>query len=264
MVPSKLLNDTSIQATETLHCPVCKSRVDGYLPLPAFFLEEQKRHGYIHDVTQGETLNLDAYLCPQCEASDRDRLCALFLQSYFQKAQFQVAPERSCFFVDFSPAKALSAFLRTFSFLNYRTADLYRRDVDDQVDLMNIQAYGSHSVDMFICSHVLEHLPDDQKGVSELYRILKPGGIGLFLAPILLNLQETYEDSAITSEADRWKHFGQGDHYRIYSKTGFIETIQSGGFQLECYGPEHFGLPLLQASGIAEKSALYVATKPVQ
>jgi ubiquinone/menaquinone biosynthesis C-methylase UbiE len=42
------------------------------------------------------------------------------------------------------------------------------------------------SFDACICSETLEHLPDDKKAVSEIYRVLKPGGRLIFTVPNLL------------------------------------------------------------------------------
>ena len=44
-------------------------------------------------------------------------------------------------------------------------------------DLMKKTPFKSNTFDKIVMSEVAEHLPDDIKGLSEIYRILKPGGI---------------------------------------------------------------------------------------
>ena len=39
------------------------------------------------------------------------------------------------------------------------------------------------SFDLILCSHVLEHVPDDRAAMSELHRVLAPGGLALVLTP---------------------------------------------------------------------------------
>lgn len=43
--------------------------------------------------------------------------------------------------------------------------------------------FKANSVDIIICSHIYEHVPDSEKLFSEIYRVLKPGGV-CFLAAV--------------------------------------------------------------------------------
>ena len=52
--------------------------------------------------------------------------------------------------------------------------------------------------------------------MSELYRVMKKGGQGIFQVPIDYNRKTTYEDFSITSSEDREMAFGQSDHVRWY------------------------------------------------
>ena len=45
----------------------------------------------------------------------------------------------------------------------------------------------------------LEHVEDDIRCMSELFRVMKPGGWGIFQIPIDWKRTETYEDKTITS-----------------------------------------------------------------
>jgi SAM-dependent methyltransferase len=44
--------------------------------------------------------------------------------------------------------------------------------------------YADESFDLITHTEVLEHVPDDTRAFSELYRVLRPGGIMLFTVPI--------------------------------------------------------------------------------
>lgn len=50
-------------------------------------------------------------------------------------------------------------------------------------DIENI-ALRNESVDAIICWSVLEHVFEPQRCVEEMYRVLKPGGLGLFHVPM--------------------------------------------------------------------------------
>ncbi len=65
--------------------------------------------------------------------------------------------------------------------------------------------------------------------MSELFRVLKPEGMGIFQVPQDLNREKTYEDITITSPEERTKHFGQYDHVRIYGKD-YFDKLRTVGF----------------------------------
>lgn len=53
-------------------------------------------------------------------------------------------------------------------------------------------AFPDESFDMIICTHVYEHVPDAKKLMSEIYRLLKVGGICYFTAGNRLSLIEPH------------------------------------------------------------------------
>jgi SAM-dependent methyltransferase len=197
-------------------------------------------------------------MCPHCGAPDRSRLYALYLRERLTGSPFDFK------MVDFAPCEALRRWIKHTFNISYRTADLCKEDVDDQVDLTDMAIYPTESVDAFICSHVLEHIPNDSKAMHELFRILKPGGWGILMVPILLNQDKIFEDPAkTTTEADRWRYFGQGDHVRSYSKQGFIDRVNAAGFTIREFGVVHFGEQIFRRCGLTRKSVLYVVEKLV-
>jgi len=134
-------------------------------------------------------------------------------------------------------------------------------NVDDRVDLSNLQAYDSEQFDFFICSHVLEHVPDDSKALRELHRILKRGAQAILMVPIILAIDQIDEDPETSDEAERWRRFGQFDHVRLYSKRGFLERVRGAGFAVHELGKEFFGAETFDRAGITAQSVLYVVEK---
>ena len=152
-------------------CPVCEVRGVDFYPLPMFYNRELFENQCIHPVFQAETINMEYYMCSNCGASDRDRLYALYFNKYLNNnpaGKFKV--------LDIAPAKALSSFLKRKPQLSIRTADLFMEGVDDVVDITDMNGYEEGVFDIFICSHVLEHIQDDLKAMKELYRVLRKGG----------------------------------------------------------------------------------------
>ncbi|MGH8751299.1 MAG: methyltransferase domain-containing protein, partial [Burkholderiales bacterium] len=241
-------------------CPVCGAGLKAFKPIFKSFPGKLKQYGFPYPLEAFETLNADAYSCPWCDASDRDRLYALYLGQRFAALDM----DKTYKFVDFAPCLALSSKLRTCPFLDYRSADLYRKTADDRVDITDMGVYADDSIDVFLCSHILEHIPDDRRAMRELRRILKPGGFGIVMVPIITTMPETHEDPAITAPAQRWKHFCQDDHVRLYARggaNGLVTRLAQTGFKVRLLGLEYFGAQAFERHGIARNSVLYVVEK---
>jgi SAM-dependent methyltransferase len=199
---------------------------------------------------------LETYSCANCGASDRERLYALWIEQEIEKGRFL----QNARVVHFAPEPALSGKLRRMSVFDYKTADLLMGDVDYQVDMMDLP-FDAGAFDLFICSHVLEHLGNDDRAIAELYRITKPGSAGILMAPIIVGLEKTVEDLSVKDEAGRWKLYGQGDHVRLYAHDDYVRKIRSHGFTVAEYGEDYFGEEVFRALGLKRTSILYVVSK---
>lgn len=238
-------------------CPVCGKRVKGFLPLSQYYASNKMRWGNPYNCEDAETLNYRHYSCPHCAAADRDRLYALYLR----RALAPLCANKAIVLLDIAPSAPLRALLLRDKRVVYRSADLYARGVDDIVDITSMSIYAENTYDAFVCSHVLEHVEDDRKALSELFRILKPDGWGILMVPINLAIDEIDEDPSVTDEAERWRRFGQFDHVRLYSKRGFLQRVKEAGFSVDQLGIDWFGNQAFQRHGITSKSVLYVVEK---
>lgn len=235
-------------------CPVCGVGLRAFRPMWKSYWRDAKRYGPIHPATAMETLNLTAFTCPRCDAFDRDRLTALYLDEVFRSFD----RDRIYRLLEFAPGDALHKKLKSYPFIVYRSADLSRKTVDERVDLTDMVAYPDRSLNVILCSHILEHIPNDRKAMREICRVLKPDGFAIVLVPLVVGLDETHEDPSITTAALRWKYFGMGDHVRQYGKRDFIARLPEAELNVEQLGIEHFGAETYRRAGIAENSVLYV------
>ena len=240
-------------------CPICGMSGRAFTPLPQAHREQALKYGYPY-MGKGETISLETYGCPQCNASDRERLYAHWLQIWIDAAILG----RNIRVIHFAPEHMLSTYIQQLKlFEQYETADLMMENVTHRhVDLMQLP-FAANTYDFLLCSHVLEHVPDDAKALQELYRILKPGGAGLIMAPIIPELPMTIEDPAETSAEVRWRRFGQDDHVRLYAHDDYVRRIENAGFAVKQFGVDYFGSDTFTALGLKASSLLYVALKPV-
>ena len=187
-----------------VNCPICDGNFSKFLP-----------YGNIGAKNR---------LCPKCLSLERHRLLWLYLnnRTNFFKERLKV--------LHIAPEQAFFRRFRKLNNLEYITADLFSPLADIKMDIQNIPL-DDNSFDVVICNHVLEHIDDEFKAVSEVYRILKPGGWAILQVPIDFNRQITFEDKTITSAKDREKYFGQYDHVRFHG-LDYPERLRKSGFKV--------------------------------
>jgi SAM-dependent methyltransferase len=237
-------------------CTCCGRRVREFLPIDAYLLKALFDNGWPDGFDSFETLSAKQYYCPHCGATDRERLYALVFTQRRRSSE-----NREVKVLDIAPSRALGCFLDSRPGVRRRTADLFQEGVDDVVDIQRMDQYGDESFDVFICSHVLEHVEDDRSAMRELHRVLRPGGWGIAMVPICLAIDECHEDPSIVDEAARWRHFAQGDHVRLYSKRCFVERLSAAGFVVRQLGVNHFGERELARIGATPGSVVYIVER---
>jgi ubiquinone/menaquinone biosynthesis C-methylase UbiE len=132
-----------------------------------------------------------------------------------------------------------------------------------RMDITDIQ-YPDNYFDAIICNHVLEHVIDDYKAMTELHRVLKPGGWAVLQVPISLSLGKTYENPSVTTAREREEAFGQDDHVRIYAKD-YVSRLERAGFTVNVFDwngqAEKFG-GRSNKYGLNEEEEIYSVVKP--
>ena len=192
---------------DAVECPVCDKKFKKFL-------------SYGSDIAHRENV-----LCPYDLTLERHRLMWLFLKNesdFFSSKKLEVlhiAPEQ-CFYSLFKKQKNLK----------YLTGDLVSPLADLHFDLHEIPL-EENTFDVVFCNHVLEHVNDAKKCMSELYRVLKPGGMGIFQIPQDLSRDVTFFDDSITNQKERAAIFGQYDHVRIYGRD-YFDKLRSIGFNV--------------------------------
>ncbi len=166
-------------------------------------------------------------LSPSTLSLERHRLLWLYLKNetdFFDTSKsfkvLHMAPEQ-CFLARF----------KRLPHVNLISADLYSPIVDVKADICELP-FDNQAFDVIFCNHVLEHIVDDRKAMQELFRVMKPGGYGIFQIPQDYSLNKTYEDFSITTPEERAKHFGQYDHVRVYG-SDYFDRLREVGFKVE-------------------------------
>ncbi|GGW23207.1 SAM-dependent methyltransferase [Arenibacter certesii] len=163
-------------------------------------------------------------LSPSTLSLERHRLLWLYLKNEtdFFKKRLKV--------LHFAPEQAFYKRFGKLENLDYTTTDLESPLADITADICDLP-FQDNTYDVVLCNHVLEHIQDDTQAMKELYRILKPGGWGIFQIPQDLKRAHTFEDNTITDRKERAKIFGQYDHVRIYGRD-YFDKLRTIGFKV--------------------------------
>ncbi len=186
-------------------------------------------------------------ICPRCGSIQRDRRLWQLLSDEFLINDITI--------LDFSPSRSLFRVMKRGDH-RYESTDLSGDFLSDKsYDIKNIDS-GNENYDLIICYHVLEHIDEDSKAMSELLRVLKKDGCCIIQTPFKNG--EIYENYSITSPEEREKHFGQSDHVRIYSVDGLKNRLMKVGFQVEI---KNYFRKDPNINGFSEKETILICKK---
>ncbi len=88
------------------------------------------------------------------------------------------------------------------------------------------------SFDKVICAEVLEHLPEDERAMAELVRVLKPGG------QIAITVPRWGPEKVCWALSDAY-HEVEGGHVRIYKASELVSRLERAGLVPEGTGFTH-------------------------
>ncbi|MEO0787752.1 MAG: methyltransferase domain-containing protein [Bacteroidota bacterium] len=202
------------------HCPLCQTNLNRFVLL-------QDGHA----------------LCPRCGSLPRTRRLWFLIDRYLA----DVGDSRKRIdILHFSPPKALRGRIKqqirqANHQISYQTSDVAGEfSADLHIDLTN-NKLADQSFNLIICYHILEHIDDDKTAMTELFRLLKPGGLAIIQTPFHSQFGDALELPHVITAADRLKHYGQEDHVRVYTVSTLQERLQAAGFSIVIkQAPEDF------------------------
>ncbi len=162
--------------------------------------------------------------CPYCQSLERVRLLDYYLQN-----EIHLYERKGLKLLHFAPEKCLFDKFNKLD-IEYIDGDINANFARNIIDITNI-GFNDNYFDLIICLHVLGHVPDEKKAITEMYRVLKPGGTALVLSLISTSNSHTIEDPNITSAVDKLKTYGEPDLCRLHGQD-FAERLSAGGFQV--------------------------------
>ena len=218
-------------------CPICESRIRLFTPA-------------------GEELRPNAK-CPVCGSYERTRAWYLY---YLKKCI--IPSNRKIKILHFAPERQLMPLFTENNNIDYYPVD-YNNDyygIRDVVDITDIP-YDSDQCDVIICNHVLEHISEEKKALSECYRVLKQDGVFLLSVPFF-DIEKTLENPEYNTDELRSKYYGQKDHVRKYGLD--VKEHLCGIFDVEeidCIKELSLDAMQIKKFGLMEKEIIWKLVK---
>ena len=220
--------------SENCECPICKSKLRVFLPF-------------------GVNPRPNAQ-CPNCGSLERHRSLWLLLQKMdWHREGMRV--------LHFAPEPSFYRLFSSFEDIDYWPVDLNPNafGIKKIVDITNIP-FDDDSFDLIMCTHVLEHIPDEKKAMSELYRVLKPKSGIAFLNVPQFNIPATLEKPEYNTPELRLKYYGQADHVRAYG-LDYPKRPGNAGFDVQQISFADSDPKILKRYGLDRNEKIFLCRK---
>jgi SAM-dependent methyltransferase len=160
--------------------------------------------------------------CPNCASKERDRIIALYMRKHGVDAAGKNV-------LHFSAERPFFRQWRLYP--GYVAGDIKPSPVANAVVDITQLTYPTDHFDLIICNHVLEHVPEDAKAMAECFRVMKPGGLGIFSVPLDDARAETWNPPPGTPAEEVARICGR-THVRLYGRD-FANLLAGHGFEVE-------------------------------
>jgi SAM-dependent methyltransferase len=172
--------------------------------------------------------DVDNFMCHFCGSNDRTRHLFMF----FNKLNIWEKFKGACI-VHIAPEKTISDKIKSLLPAKYIMGDLLNTNDEHQRLDVTDMPFEDESMDILICNHVLEHVPDYKKAMREIYRVLRVGGFAILQTPYSRLLTKNFEEENINNDALRLFFYAQEDHVRLFGEQHFFQDLQQAGFELK-------------------------------
>lgn len=189
-------------------------------------------------------------VCPVCLSEPRQRALFSYLRRKLLTDYLQLMREKNLLCLEICPDRS-DPVTRALPTAVYVSIDLDETRAMYPMDV-NALGFPDGSFDLVVCSHVLEHVEDDNHALSEIYRVTRQGGTALIQVPI-----GYYGDPV----AEHTEEFGERrfcQHLRSYG-WDFPEKLKKTGFNVDIVRFNDVSLKLDN-----ENEVIFACTRPEQ
>ncbi len=224
VLAAKQIKNTKFNIGNKKQCYVCKKKFNHF---GKFRKGSKGLNAFVVNL-QVVGSDVDNFMCHFCGSNDRTRHLFMFFDKLKLWEKFVNASV-----LHFAPEITIVEKIKSLKPESYAMGDLYpNKEEYQKMDITQIP-FQDDSIDVLICNHVLEHVPDYKKAFREIHRVLRAGGFAILQTPYSELLDQNFEDRNIDTDELRLFFYGQEDHVRFFSKKQFLHDLEETGFTLK-------------------------------
>ena len=188
------------------YCTICEQAVDRWLPHP-----QRDQASQFTRLLGAIGSDLDRHNCSNCRCNDRDRHLWLYMRAAGLADRIPASR-----ILHVAPEAHIEVRIKALHPREYVLGDLEPRRPGHRKLNIEQLPFDDDSFDLILCNHVLEHVGDPDRALSELARCLARDGHLVAQTPYAPGLKWTFEMGSRVSPQFARLFFGQEDHVRLF------------------------------------------------
>lgn len=194
-------------------------------------------------------------VCPNCDSHPRHRLFWMFVQ------QRGLLRGKDLRVLHFAPEPMLRRLISSSpGVVTYTTGDREQPGVDIWLDVTGLPC-PDECFDVVLCSGVLSVVPEDRMALSELFRVLRPGGWAWIQVGLDNERATTLEDQ-VDDPKERERLYWDEHNIRRYGRD-FADRVRAAGFSFveEDFTRKNLSPDEARRCGLDPAETLYFGTR---
>jgi SAM-dependent methyltransferase len=157
--------------------------------------------------------------CPRCKSLERHRAVFATCKRLEIFTRFPAQAELLMISMDLSYHKQLAKHFKVTAITLEKQKGTVRADICSS-------PFDAGQFSVVTQAHMMEHVKDDRKATSEIFRLMSPGGI--YISNVPCRGEETVEFDKVGKTHGHWRLYGTEGYKQLLADCGFVRIQRAG------------------------------------